>query len=158
MNESSCTGFLFATGGLFASSPGAGDRRAERAAAECSDEKSRPPRRRCRTDALRQFFPKIISRSVTTTGTARKPALAWDRRCTRNDSAEAARLRLVTQTLLVAILLHALTTLVFGDLRFSSFFQGTHKALIRMPVSRSAMQASDAPLCNRLLSLILRGE
>ena len=54
------------------------------------------------------------------------------------------RLRLVTQTLLVAILLHALAALVFGDLRFSSFLQGAHRGLVRMPVSRSAMQASDA--------------
>jgi hypothetical protein len=37
------------------------------------------------------------------------------------------RLRLVTQTLLVAILLHALAALVLGDLRFSSFLQRAHR-------------------------------
>ena len=68
-----------------------------------------------------------------------------------------ARLRLVAQTLLVAILLHALAALVLGDLRFSSFLQGAHRDLVRMPVSRSATQASDAGVRNRLLSSTRRG-
>ena len=35
-------------------------------------------------------------------------------------------LRLVAQTLLVAIRLHALATLVLIDFRFTAFLQGTH--------------------------------
>src|SRR3982750_2684353 len=37
-----------------------------------------------------------------------------------------SRLGLVTQTLLVAARPHAFTALVFGNFRFSSFFQGSH--------------------------------
>src|ERR1700716_3128531 len=52
----------------------------------------------------------------------------------------------------MAILLHALAALVFGDLRFSTFLQGAHRDLISMPDSRSATQAPDAGIRNRLLS------
>jgi hypothetical protein len=38
-----------------------------------------------------------------------------------------AGLSLVTETLLVPVRLHALAALMFGDLGFASFFDGTHK-------------------------------
>ena len=86
------------------------------------------------------FFPKIISRTLAAGRARRKPPAP------PNESARG--LRLVTQTFLMAILLHALAALVFGDLRFSTFLQGAHRGLISMPVSRSATQASDAQLRN----------
>ena len=52
-----------------------------------------------------------------------------------------ARLRFVTQTLLVPIRSHALATLVFGDFCLASFLQGAHRDLVRMPASPHPMQA-----------------
>ncbi len=54
----------------------------------------------------------------------------------------------------MAILLHALAALVFGDLRFATFLEGAHRELKRMPVSRPAMQASDGLIRNRLLFIV----
>ena len=42
------------------------------------------------------------------------------------------RLRLVTKTLLVTILLHALAALMLGDFRFASFLQGTHSGIVSL--------------------------
>src|SRR5688572_15568276 len=43
------------------------------------------------------------------------------------------RLRLVTQTLLVAILLHALAALVLGDFRLPALLQGSHRGVSAVP-------------------------
>jgi hypothetical protein len=46
----------------------------------------------------------------------------------------------------VAILLHALAALMFGDFRLPAFLQRAH---MNLPVSRSAMQALEALWRNR---------
>src|SRR5205085_4202891 len=45
------------------------------------------------------------------------------------------RLRLVTQTLLVPILLHPLAAFVLGDFSFASFFERTHSGKINLALA-----------------------
>src|SRR5437588_7245815 len=53
-------------------------------------------------------------------------------------------LRLIAQTLFMPVLLHALASLVFWNLRFASFLQRTHTLQL-------SIQPSNPPGCNSLL-------
>ena len=142
MNESSRDVDFFGSGAFVAVSARGGGVAGERAATASQKGKRAAQRRTRRRDLVLPFFPKIISRTLAA-GLARRKLLPKPNECS-----VAPPLRLVTQTFLMAILLHALATLVFGDLRFSTFLQGAHRGLISMPVSRSATQASDARVRN----------
>src|SRR5436190_9260598 len=69
-----------------------------------------PHRRTRRRDRALPFFPKIMFRIVAAGVAARNQR-----------GLTSGGLRLVAQTLLVAVLLHALAALVFGDLRLPAF-------------------------------------
>ena len=71
---------------------------------------------------------------VTAPGAVRKPARAL--------RATGQELSLVAQTLLVPILPHAFSTLMFGDFRLAFFLERTHQR---------AIQAFAAPNCNLVL-------
>jgi hypothetical protein len=63
-----------------------------------------------------------------------------------------AALRLVAQTLLVAVFFHPLTAFVFGDFCFSSFFQRAHRGVFTMPISECQLSASETTKRDRYLS------
>jgi hypothetical protein len=53
------------------------------------------------------------------------------------------KLRLITQTLLVAVFLHPLAAFVFRNFCFSSFFQRAHREDFNLPISECRYSASE---------------
>lgn len=88
-------------------------------------------------------------RIVAGASEVRKPG---DRRLDVKTATEKA-LCLITQTLLMPILLHTLSALMFGDFRFASFFKGTHKSDLECTMFRLrlSIQARHTLVFNLLL-------
>ncbi len=57
--------------------------------------------------------------------------------------AAGEELRLITQTLLVAVFFHPLTAFVFRNFCFSSFFQRAHREDFNLPISECRLSASE---------------